>query len=60
MIKNLSADNLLMLATLKTVDPQPNFSPSNFETSFEVKGESAFVITLKKHRVDQNFDDFSL
>lgn len=29
-IKNLSADSLLMVATLKTVDPQPNFTPSNF------------------------------
>ena len=59
-VKNLSGDNLLLVATLKSATPEPNFSPSNFETSFEVKGESSYVLTLKKHRVDEPFGEFSL
>lgn len=49
-----------MVATLKANSPEPNFSPANLETSFEVKGESFFAITLKKHRIEDNFDDFTM
>lgn len=59
-IKNLSSDNLLMVASIKSTIPEPNFEPANVELSFEVKSESNFVITLKKHNVEENFEDFKL
>lgn len=49
-----------MVGNIKTAVPEPNFSPANIEFSFEVKGESIHVITLKKHQVDEPFDAFVL
>jgi hypothetical protein len=54
-IKNLSSDNLLMVGSIKSTIPEPNFEPANVEFSFEVKAESTFVITLKKHKVEEAF-----
>ncbi len=33
-IKNLSSDNLLMVANIKSSIPEPNFEPANVELSF--------------------------
>lgn len=59
-IKNLTYDNLLLVARLKSANPEPNFNPTNFEVSFEVKGGSSYVITLQKKRVDEPFGEYSL
>lgn len=59
-IKNLSYDNLLLVARLKSPNPEPNFLPTNFQVSFEVKGGNTHVITLQKKRVDQPFGEYSL
>jgi hypothetical protein len=60
LIKNLSSENILMVATIKSPVLEPNFAPVNLETSFEVKGESTFALTLKKHRADEPFGEFTL
>jgi hypothetical protein len=59
-IKNLTYDSLLLVARLKTAIPEPNFTPSNFEVSFEVKGGSTFTLTLQKKRVEDPFGEYSL
>ena len=41
-----------MVARIKSAVPEPNFEPANVEFSFEMKGESIFVFTLKKHNVE--------
>jgi hypothetical protein len=59
-IKNLTYDSLLLVARLKSTNPDPNFTPNNFELSFDIKGASSFVLTLQKKRVEEVFEEYSL
>jgi hypothetical protein len=59
-IKNLTYNNLLLVARIKTPNPEPNFIPANFEVSFEVKNGSNYVLTLHKRRVEEPFGEYSL
>jgi hypothetical protein len=60
LIKNMTYDSLLLVARLKSANPDPNFMPTNFEVSFEVKGGGNYVLTLQKKRVDEPFGEYSL
>ncbi len=59
-IKNLTYDSLLLVARLKSPNPEPNFMPTNFEISFEIKGGGSYVLSLQKKRVDEPFGEYSL
>ena len=59
-IKNMTYDSLLLVARLKSPNPEPNFMPTNFEISFEIKGGGSYAITLQKKRVDEPFGEYSL
>lgn len=59
-IKNLTYDNILLVARLKTASPEPNFTPANFEVSFEVKGGSSYNLTIQKRRVEEPFGEYTL
>lgn len=49
-----------MVANIRSTIPEPNFDPANVEFSFEMKEESNFIITLKKHQADEPLEDFKL
>lgn len=59
-IKNTTYENLLLVARIKSPTPEPNYSPSNIEVSFDVKGGSIFVLTLHKHRIEEPFGEYTL
>ena len=59
-VRNLTYESVLVVARIKCASPEPNFEPVNTEMSFEIRGESYHVITLKKHRVDEPFGEFEL
>ena len=56
----MTYDSLLLVARIKSATPEPNFTPTNFEVSFEVKGSNSFTITLQKKRVDEPFGEYTL
>jgi hypothetical protein len=56
----LTYDSLLLVARLKSASPEPNFAPTNFEVSFDVKGGNHYVLTIQKKRVDEPFGEYTL
>ena len=59
-IKNLTYESLLIVARIKSPAPGVNFSPSNFELSFELKGNGTHSITLAKNNVEEPFGSYVL
>lgn len=59
-LRNLSYDNLVVVAELRSASPQPNYTPCNLEMSFDVKGESTYTLTVAKIDAEEEFGECQL
>jgi len=59
-IKNRTYESSIVVAKISTPSPVANFTPNNFELSFELKGNGFYCITLAKNNIDEPFGEYAL